>query len=235
VGSDWLVAGGLDRSVWAWNLKSERGKQLPEFPAPVTAVMADDRGRELWVGLSNGEVHRVDLVAGETSLITSVSIPRTAIKAFAWRPGTRQFVIAAADGVMREFDVEGQHIATWTAHTNDISSIAWNAAGTQLVSGSWDRSAILWDCPAGKPPQQIAVCAHPEPVAQVGWCNARLVTTSWDHELRWFDPATGELIQATPFVSESLTFIVTAQSDSPRTEAVLGLVPPAEWKRFSAP
>lgn len=228
VGDDWLVAGGLDKSLWAWDLANSRGKQLPSFEAAVTSLMIDPQHTALWVGLANGEIHRVDLKLAEVQRI--VALPQGKIKALCWRPGRAEFVVAAADGLLRLYSADGQFIRDWGAHDNEISSVAWHPEGILLASGSWDHTVKIWSLEGNTAPRELSSGVHLEPVAQVGWCAGRVVTVSWDHELRWFAAETGELLQTATFLPESVAF--TLAQDPP---AVLGLVPPGEWRSFSPP
>jgi WD40 repeat protein len=36
-------------------------------------------------------------------------------------------------------------VATWQGHENSIFTVQWHPDGTQLITGSGDRTARLWD------------------------------------------------------------------------------------------
>jgi WD40 repeat protein len=56
----------------------------------------------------------------------------------------------------------------WTAHTARITSLAWNEAGSHVVSGSLDTNIFVWSL--AKPGDWIELQnAHKEGVHGVGW------------------------------------------------------------------
>jgi WD40 repeat protein len=69
-----------------------------------------------------------------------------------------------------DFAQSGAHMQ-WTAHTNDITALAFNKAGI-LASGSWDNSARLWDTRTGR---ERCVLMHD------GWIRALTFTPDGAH------------------------------------------------------
>jgi WD40 repeat protein len=58
----------------------------------------------------------------------------------------------------------------WTAHTARITSLAWNKAGTHVVSGSLDTNIFVWSL--AKPGDWLEVKnAHKEGVNGVAWID----------------------------------------------------------------
>jgi transducin (beta)-like 1 len=53
------------------------------------------------------------------------------------------------------------------AHDGPIFSLKWNQAGNYLLSGSSDRSAIVWDVAAGRVQQRFEF--HEAPTLDVDW------------------------------------------------------------------
>ncbi len=56
-------------------------------------------------------------------------------------------------GEIRIWDVNGSAITlrhTLKSHKSMVSCLRFNDSGTKMLSGSWDRSAILWDIETGK-------------------------------------------------------------------------------------
>ena len=45
--------------------------------------------------------------------------------------------------------VTGQQTVTFSGHTNEVSCLVFSLDGRSLISGSWDKSAKLWDMQTG--------------------------------------------------------------------------------------
>ncbi|MBZ0306913.1 MAG: WD40 repeat domain-containing protein, partial [Anaerolineae bacterium] len=60
------------------------------------------------------------------------------------------------NNVMLYWDTETREVIhTLEGHTDTVYSVAFNAEGTQAVSGSWDRTAIVWDLTTGEIIRQL--------------------------------------------------------------------------------
>jgi len=82
-------------------------------------------------------------------------------------------------------------IAVLRGHTSPLTSIAFNAAGDQFVTSSFDLTARLWDANTG---EHLAVLrGHEDTVAHAAFSpdNSRIVTASWDHTARLWDATSG--------------------------------------------
>jgi tetratricopeptide (TPR) repeat protein len=80
-------------------------------------------------------------------------------------------------------------------HNASVNSVAWNPAGTRIVSGSHDKTLRIWDAETGKSLQTLE--GHESLVYSVAWnlASTRIVSGSEDHTLRIWDAATGTSLQ----------------------------------------
>ncbi len=88
----------------------------------------------------------------------------------------------------------GQLIALLKGHTNVVFSLAFSPDNRFLMSGSADRSAIIWDI---ERQQQLHILrGHTEPIYAVAFTPdaKRVVTGSYDHNLRLWRVSDGEQI-----------------------------------------
>ncbi len=76
-------------------------------------------------------------------------------------------------------------------HTGKIVALAFASDGTRLLSGSQDRTAILWDVAGARPPHRFD--RHKAEVYAVGFTpdGDRVVTASFDRSLRLWRVADG--------------------------------------------
>ncbi|MEM6597947.1 MAG: NB-ARC domain-containing protein [Cyanobacteria bacterium P01_C01_bin.69] len=87
------------------------------------------------------------------------------------------------------------HISTFQGHKNWVCSVAFSPDGTQLVSGSADRTIKLWDVATGECLQTLE--GHSNWVMSVAFSpdGTQLVSGSADRTIKLWDGATGECLQ----------------------------------------
>ncbi|GMH77397.1 hypothetical protein TrRE_jg11481, partial [Triparma retinervis] len=71
------------------------------------------------------------------------------------------------DGVARVWDHEGKIVFTLNQHKGPIFSLKWSKSGTHLLSGSYDKTTIVWDMAGGTLKQQFNY--HTAPALDVDW------------------------------------------------------------------
>jgi len=101
------------------------------------------------------------------------------------------------------------------AHRDYVLSLAFNPCEPKLASGSYDRSARLWDLE--KPGSYIELSQHSGSVTSLSFSNncEWLATASRDGHVRIFDSSTGDLIQDFPAHTNGFSSSVEAVSFSP--------------------
>jgi WD40 repeat protein len=120
----------------------------------------------------------------------------------AWSPDARLLVCASWDGweaTLMLWDADtgrrvGQSMAI-PSHHGKVKTIAWSPNGSRLVSGSFDRSLILWDVKTNKQVHTF-MTAHNKGVISVAWSpdGRRLVSGCDDGMVIVWDAHTGEPI-----------------------------------------
>jgi WD40 repeat protein len=46
--------------------------------------------------------------------------------------------------------ISGEFLEILCGHDSDVSSVAWSPDGGSIVSGSWDKTARIWDAASGE-------------------------------------------------------------------------------------
>jgi WD40 repeat protein/serine/threonine protein kinase/tetratricopeptide (TPR) repeat protein len=83
-------------------------------------------------------------------------------------------------------------IFTLYGHTNQVRGVAFSPDGTQLATGSYDKTARVWDAHTGEP--RLVLKGHTNAVTGVAFSpdGARLATGSSDKTAKIWDVRTGE-------------------------------------------
>ncbi len=106
------------------------------------------------------------------------------------------------DSKIRIFDENGVLGSTLEGHSKGIISFSWTTTG-QLISGSWDGTAKIWDLETNSCVQTLQ--PHENGVHVLGLSNSLVATTSTgesvdgkpaNFKLRIWDPATGREVGA---------------------------------------
>jgi WD40 repeat protein len=183
----WLVVGGTEQHVLAWDIANRKARKLPMFPAPITALKTRPRQPELFVGLNNGELHIVQLREGKVAKFAAGHAG--GIKALAFNPIGTQLVTGGTDGKLIWRDAQTRQVLRAVeAHGHEISSLAFSPDGRLLISAGWDNAAKIWNASDGS---ALTELPHPEPVSCVACTETQIVTGCWDGKLRTFPLAGG--------------------------------------------
>lgn len=88
----------------------------------------------------------------------------------------------------------GSLLQTLEGHTDQVTSVAFSAAGDRLASASWDETVRVWDAETGKLLRTLK--GHTDWVSSVAFSAAgdRLASASYDQTVRVWDAKTGQLL-----------------------------------------
>lgn len=121
--------------------------------------------------------------------------------------GTFWFVTSCHDSkpMLRNGET-GDWVGTFEGHKGAVYCSSFNTGATQLVTGSGDFTAAVWDAVTGK---RLHVWDHPHYVKSVDWMKHKIVTGNHDSNIRIFD--------ATNYSSAPMTL---KAADTPQIKAV---------------
>jgi|EP01047_Picozoa_sp_COSAG01_P009832 transducin (beta)-like 1 len=84
-----------------------------------------------------------------------------------WNPDGTKLATGCYDGLGRVWSKDGKLLQTLQHHSGPIFSLKWNAKGDLLLSGSVDKTAIIWDAATGKVKQHFK--CHAKATLDVDW------------------------------------------------------------------
>ncbi|KAI1422932.1 WD40-repeat-containing domain protein [Xylaria sp. FL1777] len=143
-----------------------------------TAIAA--HGSFVAVGTSRNAVrlYKAD-GSNKLALVSEAKNSVAQISALAFSKDGTLLAAGNQNGKIYAYKTEGLQIATdrWSAHTGRVTSIAWNDAGTQAVSGALDTHLYVWSL--AKPGARVNVLnAHKDGVNGVAWVGENKIASA---------------------------------------------------------
>lgn len=167
-GGSSVVLVGTSDSVEIYSNGQKSGEFKPS--SPVTAVGA--HGTTAVVGSEDSSVQLCDISSSGMSPKKEIKATRNPISAFAFSSDGSLLAVGDSRGRILVYKAADGSLVTdrWTAHTARITSLAWNEAGTHVVSGSVDTNIFVWSL--NSPGDWVQVSnAHKEGVNGVTWIS----------------------------------------------------------------
>ncbi|KAI2630128.1 WD40 repeat-like protein [Xylaria nigripes] len=159
-------------------VKGQLASKLDISDAQPTAIAAN--GSLVAVGTSNNVV-RLYKVDGSNKLVQTNEVKNSIAQISALTFSKDGSLLAAGNqhGKIYAYKTDGLQIATerWSAHTGRVTSIAWNDAGTQAVSGALDTHVYVWSL--ANPGARVSVFnAHKDGVNGVAWVGENKIAST---------------------------------------------------------
>ena len=120
---------------------------------------------------------------------------------------------------------------TLRGHTQGLNSVAFSPDGRRIVTGSWDKTAKVWDAGTGR--EIFTLAGHTNTVYRVAYSpeGKRIVTGSWDKTAKVWDATTGRLL----FTLAGHTNPICGVAYSPDGKRILTASGPISQTNTSAP
>ena len=115
--------------------------------AVLTTAFSND-GRYALSGSADGTIRIWD---NETrQFVREINLGDAIITRITYHPTKQQFAVATTLNTAILYTLEGEEISRFEGHTDMVTSIAFSGDGTQLLTGSLDRTLRLWDVETGE-------------------------------------------------------------------------------------
>jgi WD40 repeat protein len=140
----------------------------------------------------------------------TLTVPGSISKAV-YSPDSRLVAVGSTDNNVYLFDTQTALIVrVLQAHTEPVTDVAFSPNSENLVTGSLDESAIVWNVNTGKPIYRLA---HNEPVFSVLWSTANTIFSGGHDYLhlrtgqgsgKFWNPESGELLHTLPYMENGV-------------------------------
>lgn len=186
-----LASGGWDRQVRAWHLGDHGGRIVAEHKAPVTSVAFAADGRQLLSASFDGEV-RLTVIDREAP--AHVAKQPAAVGAAVATPDGH-FLLALADGTLRELDGELRVLRTIDLQEGPLNTVAVSPGpGATIAVGGMRTPVTLIDRASGEVRSRILGPGLPLWALAFTADGRSLFTGGADRAVRQFDVASGRPI-----------------------------------------
>ena len=183
-----LVSGGWDGSVKVW-MRDGTDQESTGHPAPVTSIFTGSTG----AFLSASQDGRVILsTPSETSRILTLQLPASVNGAAALSNG--HFVLACADGVLREVDGELKIVRRTELPDGALTTVAVSPDGRTIATAGMRTPVTLIGAASGEVRSRILGPGLPIWALAFSLDSRELYTGGEDRSVRRFDVATGTAI-----------------------------------------
>jgi WD40 repeat protein len=216
----WLATGARDGVIRVWDVA---GRQvlftLTNGGAPARLMFSPDArllaaasqwNIRLWEVASKREIESFRITGGN---VTPVGV--------AFSPDSNVFAFGRREGEVDLWDIAGRRLAaTFTAHRSSVSTLAFKADGSQLVSAGWDNVIKVWGLPDRRLIAQLT--NHLSRVTEVAFSpdGRTLASASADQRLRLWD--TTRWIELASFPGHTKTIYALAYSPNGALLATAG-------------
>lgn len=192
-----IVSGGNDNLVKLWSKTS--GKMLRVYQAhtgEVSAISFSPNGSHIMSGSRDKTCILWNKISGLKVEEFKADEPVTSL---AFPPDSDKKFVCAAGKALKIFTISPKKlIMTGEGHTDFITMVAYSFDGLRIVTGSVDRTVILWDT-NGKVLKTFE--GHSGPVYSVGFSpkdGSKIISAGYENTIRVWDKDSGDVLQEIP-------------------------------------
>lgn len=187
-----LASGSKDNTVRVWDPAT--GKILytySEAKEAITKVMFDPKSTLVMSSSLDGYIRINEFAPGAKPKAMKIGRP---VNSFFPTLDRRNYFVATNTPDIAYVDARGVEVKKLSGHAGAVNALDLSADGKWLVSGSDDKTAIIWDITTGK--QKFVLKGHKWKITSVQFSyDAKyVVTSSNDGETRVWDAETGKEI-----------------------------------------
>jgi WD40 repeat protein len=217
----YIISGSRDNSVKIWDSAFTVKYSLYGHQNIINTVLLDPKMRYAYSGSADGAVKLWDLKKkGESRNLKKFEQPVNSIALSL--SGADVFVATQGPDVFK-LSVTGDVKATYSAHTDEVNSIAYSNNNKYLISGSSDKTAIIWNIQTGKVVHTLQGHSWKVLAVAFSWDSKYAITGSTDGTVKIWEVETGKLLRT--YIGDVTSVAALAISPDITKLATTGMIP----------
>jgi WD40 repeat protein len=209
---DFLLSGGDDRRIHAWNTATAKEiKTLDGTPHVICSLAVDCRGIAAASGSDDGKVHFWDLGQGREAF--ALSGHKGKVHGLAFSPNGQYVLSGGADGSARLWDINLRESVREIKTGQPATSVAFGADGRRAIVGGDHGTVTVLDLEAAKPVHTLGGHIGTVTGVAISPDGHQAVSVGDDKTMRFWDVVAGKKITiAGPLGTGSFSHIRFTQS-----------------------
>jgi eukaryotic-like serine/threonine-protein kinase len=137
----WLVSGGFDGTVRAWDLGSGAEHLLAEHCGSISTLVAERNGSRVAAASADNLIRVFDLTTGSVQLLDG---HHGAVWKVVVSPQGGMLASAGSDGTIQLWSRDGEALRVLSGHRGQVYNLAFSPDGQTLASTGADRTVRIW-------------------------------------------------------------------------------------------
>ena len=143
--SELVFSGSVEKAV-GWNMSSNK-KDTLYYNNHVHSLFISPTGKYCVIGANDGSMDLMNL-EGKSRLFTSKGEEQ--ISTICFDKTNKRIIVGSSTNKIRSWDLRSGELLKYDQHTGGVTCLSLNLDEDVLVSGSKDRSVLIWDYPSGR-------------------------------------------------------------------------------------
>jgi WD40 repeat protein/serine/threonine protein kinase len=137
----WLISGGLDGAVRAWELSSGAERLLAERCGSISTLTAERNSSRIAAASADGRIRIFDLATGDVQLRDG---HHGAVRRVAVSAQGDLLASASSDGTIELWNSAGEVLRVLSGHRGQVINLEFAPDGQTLASTGTDRTVRIW-------------------------------------------------------------------------------------------
>lgn len=202
-----IISGGNDFNTIIWELSPEGifvKKQAHRFSTTaVTSVAYGMSLRTIFASSADGKITSYDLEKKIERKIDN----KEPVNCIGVSTDQRNIFCADNGNVLKQYDIKGNVTRTFEGHKDAINAVATSINNKYILTGSSDKTAILWDNQTGKMLRQFIGHEWKVTSVAISMDSKYVLTGSTDGSVKLWELETAKLIKSFDGVGNHVTYV----------------------------